>query len=171
MDVPVKRDGRCRVSQHLRKRLDLKPDLDGTRRKRMTKRVKMNPLQATFAGIFLYPVLQSTRLHIILCAGQNISGRAFRIHFPAKRSRIIRHGNGSDGGVAFGCADHDSCPGAFGSIRVPQPVQRRVNADGLFFHGNAAPLQGAQLADAHTGEQRQQKAKLADVHVHQKNRK
>lgn len=41
---------------------------------RVTKCVKMNALQATFAGIFLHPVLQRTRLHIIFCAGQNISG-------------------------------------------------------------------------------------------------
>ena len=171
MDVAVKGDGRGSVTEDLGQGFDFKAHLHGPRCKGMPERVAMHTFQSAVAGIFLQFVLQGARLHICLRAGQNVSGRAFRIHFPAKRSRIIRHGNGSDGGVAFGCADHDSCPGAFGSIRVPQPVQRRVNADGLFFHGNAAPLQGAQLADAHTGEQRQQKAKLADVHVHQKNRK
>ena len=53
---------------------------------------------------------EAKRLHIIFCAGQNISGGTVGIHLPAKLSRVVCYGNRPDGSVAFGCTDHNSRP-------------------------------------------------------------
>lgn len=55
-------------------RLDLKPNFDGARRKRMPQRVKMHSLKAAFAVVLFHPVLQGSWLHEAVRTSQNISG-------------------------------------------------------------------------------------------------
>ena len=127
----------------------------------------MNALQTAVAGVFLHPVLQCPGLHIRVRAGQDIGRLAAGAHFPAERGRVIRHGDRSYGGVAFGRADHDPGAGGSGLVGVPQTLQCGGDPDGLIPHGNAPPLERTQLPDPHTGEQRQQYAEFACVHVRQ----